>query len=368
VDAYFGPPELAARVDAEEPRDPAALAADGEELAAALDGGLEPQRRRWIAAQVQGMHTVASRLAGEEMSYSDEVERTYGVRPTFTPEEQFAAAHEELDRLLPGDGALAERYQSWREGDAVPNEVLPDVFEAICGDLRARTEEALGLPDGEAIAVEIVENEHWAAFNYYEGGLRSRIAVNIDLPVAAVFIGGLAAHETYPGHHTERTWKEHLLVRERGFLEETIVLTGAPQSLVAEGIAEIGGDVLLGPGGVERVAAAHLAEHGVELDAELAHRVWTAVEGIDGVAVNVALLLHERGASDEEAIAYIMRWGLRSRAHAEKGLEFVKHPTGRTYVPTYSDGLRLCKAFVDGDVGRFRRLVTEQLTPADLGA
>jgi hypothetical protein len=366
VDAYFGPPELAARVDAEETREPSALVADAEELAAAFDGGLEPQRRRWIDAQVQGMHTVASRLSGEEMSYSDEVERTYGVRPRFTPEEQFAAAHEELDRLLPGEAVLAERYQAWREGDAVPAAALPPAFDAICAELRTRTAAALGLPDGEAIDVEIVENEPWAAFNYYQGDLRSRIAVNVDLPVAKVFIGELAAHETYPGHHTERTWKEQLLVRERGFLEESIVLTGAPQSLVAEGIAEVGGDVLLGPGGVERVAAESLAEHGVELDAELAHRVWAAVERMDGVSVNVALLVHERGASDEEAVEYLMRWGLRSRLHAEKGLAFVKDPTWRAYVATYSDGLRLCKAFVGGDLGRFRRLVSEQLTPADL--
>jgi hypothetical protein len=314
------------------------------------------------------MHTVASRLAGEEISYSDEVERTYGIRPTFTPEEEFTAAHEELDRLLPGDGPLAERYQAWREGDAVPSEVLPAAFDGICADLRERTQAALGLPDGEAIDVEIVEDEPWAAFNYYEGGLHSRIAVNVDLPVASVFVGELAAHETYPGHHTEHAWKERLLLRDRGFLEASIILTGAPESLVSEGIAEIGADVLLGPGGVERVAADVLARHGIELDAELAHRVWSAVEGMEGIGVNVALLVHERDMSDEEAIEYLMRWGLRSRPHAQKSLAFVQDPTWRAYVATYSDGWRVCQSYVGGDLERFRRLLTEQLTPADLVA
>jgi hypothetical protein len=312
------------------------------------------------------MHTVASRLSGADMSYSDEVEHTYGVRPSFTPEEKFAAAHEELDRLLPGDGTLAGRYQAWREGDGVPTEVLSDAFDAICAELRARTEAALGLPDGEAIDVELVENEPWAAFNYYEGGLRSRIAVNTDLSVPAAFIGELAAHETYPGHHTEHAWKERLYLRDRGFLETSIIVTGAPESLVSEGIAEVGGEVVLGPGGVDRVAAEVLAEYGVELDAELAHRLWTAVDGIEGVGVNVALLVHEQGASDEDAIEYLMRWALRSRKHAEKSLSFVKDPTWRAYVPTYSDGRRLCRTYVDGNLDRFKRLVTEQLTTADL--
>lgn len=368
VDAYWGPPELL-RVAAEETRDPSALVADAEKLAAALaDNGLEPQRRRFLDAQVRGMHTVASRLAGERISYSDEVERTYGVRPRFTPEEQFAATHEELERLLPGDGPLAERYQAWREGNPVPADAVAPAFEAICAELRARTAAALELPEGEEIAVELVEDEPWAAFNYYGGALRSRIAVNIDLPVESVFIGTLAAHETYPGHHTEHAWKERLFLLDRGCLEASIILTGAPESLVSEGIAEIGGDLLLGPGGVEQVASDALAQHGVEHDAELAHRVWTAVEGMEGVSVNVALLVHERGASDDEAVEYLMRWALRSRLLAEKSLVFVKDPTWRAYVPTYSDGARVCKAFVGDDLGRFRRLLTEQLTPADLAA
>jgi hypothetical protein len=349
--------------------EPAGLVADAEELVEALeDAGLEPQRRRWLQAQVEGMRTVAGRLAGERLPYADEVERTYGIRPSFTPEDQFERAHSELDGLLPGEGSLAERYQAWREGGPIPVDALPAVFDGICDELRSRTVAALGLPDGEAIDVEVVEDEPWAAFNYYEGGLRSRIAVNVDLPVASVFVGELAAHETYPGHHVEHAWKERLLLRDRGFLEASIILTGAPESLVSEGIAEIGGDVVLGPGGVERIASDVLAEYGIELDAELAHRVWSAVDGMEGIGVNAALLVHERGASDEEAIEYLMRWGLRSRLHAEKTLAFVKDPTWRAYVATYTDGRRVCESFVDGDFGRFRRLLTEQLTPADLVA
>jgi hypothetical protein len=349
--------------------EPAALVRDAETLLEALGSAdLELQRRRWLEAQVGGMRTVAGRLAGEQLSYSEEVERTYGVRPTFTPEDQFERAHEQLDRLLPGDGPLAERYQAWREGQPVPSAALRAVFDAICAELRARTQSALGLPAGETIEVEIVENEPWAAFNYYQGGLRSRIAVNVDLPVASVFVGELAAHETYPGHHTEHAWKEQLFLRERGSLEASIILTGAPESLVSEGVAEAGADVLLGPGGVERIAAEVLAEHGVELDAGLADRVWSAVDGIEGIGVNVALLVHERGASDEEAVDYLMRWGLRSRVHADKSLSFIQDPTWRAYIATYSDGKRLCEAHVRGELGRLRRLLTEQLVPADLVA
>jgi hypothetical protein len=370
VDAYYGPGEPAAEVEAEQAVEPAALAADAEALAARLaaDRALEASRRRWLAAQVDALRTVALRLAGEPIAFVDEVEACYGVRPRLVPEEEFAAAHEALDRVLPGSGALADRYRAWREGNSVPPDVLEPALGAVIADLRARTAARVGLPEGEELEVELVRDVPWAAFNYYLGGLRSRIAVSTDLPLPATFLGELVAHETYPGHHTERTWKESVLVRERGRLEETIVLIGVPQSLVAEGIASIGAEVLLGPGGGERVAAEHLRAVGVELDAELAHAVGEAREPLEHVGANAALLVHEHGVAVEEAREYIERWGLLSPQRAAKAVEFVTDPTWRAYASTYTDGRRLCRAFVGGDLERFRRLLTEQLLPRDLAA
>jgi hypothetical protein len=347
-----------------------ALVADAEVLRSQLhgDGVLEPQRRRWLAAHVEALRTVAQRLAGEPISFSDEVESCYGVRPRFVPEDEFAAAHEALDGLLPGQGSLAERWQAWREGNAVPAYELAQLLHAIIADLREVTAAELGLPEGEGLEVELVADVPWAAFNYYLGDLRSRIAVSTDLPLPATFVGELTAHETYPGHHTERIWKETQLVRQRGWLEEAILLTGAPQSLVAEGIASVGADVLLGPGGVDRLAAEHLRAVGVELDPDLARSIGEAREPLTHVPTNAALLVHERGAGLDEAREYVQRWGLLSEQRAAKSVAFVTDPTWRAYASTYTDGRRLCAAFVGTDLGRFRRLLTEQLLPQDLAA
>ena len=370
VDAYYGPPELSAQVEAEDVAEPAALVGDAEALRWGLgeDGALDPQRRSWMAAQVVGMQTVARRLAGEPISFSDEVESCYGVRPRFVPEDEFAAAHEALDRVLPGSGSLAERYQAWREGNPVPTDVLEHALLAIVADLRDVTAAELGLPEGESIQVELVSEVPWAAFNYYLGGLHSRIAVSTDLPQPATFFGELVAHETYPGHHTERVCKEALLVREGRRLEETIVLIGAAQSLIAEGIASVGADVLLGPGGVQRIAAEHLRAAGVELDPDLARTVLETREPLAHVPTNAALLVHERGAGLDEVREYVRRWALVSEDRAAKSVAFVTDPTWRAYASTYTDGRRLCAAFVGTDLGRFRRLLTEQLLPQDLAA
>jgi hypothetical protein len=358
VDAYYGPAEIAERVDAEELRDPTALVENAGDLLASVDDD-------WLRAQLVGLETVARKLAGEEIPYEDEVERCYGVRPEWTPEESFEAAHRELDELLPGDGPLAERYQAWREGDALEGDAIANVFQAVVEDFRSRTESLFELPEGESVEVDYVADEPWTAFNYYRGGLGSRIAVNTDVPMTPDILVGLVTHEAYPGHHTEHSWKEQLHVRERGRLEESALMVGTPSSLISEGIAELASEILLGDER-ERVTAAHVVGTGVRYDPDLSHAVNEAREPIAYVARNVALLIHTRGATEEEALEYSMRWGLTSPRRARQSVRFVTDPVWRSYISTYVDGYEVCSRWVDGDPARFKRLLTEQLTPADL--
>jgi len=358
VDAYYGPREIQERVDGEELRAPAALVAD----AAAL---LEGDGDGWLHAQLVGLETVARKLAGDEIPYQDEVERCYGLRPAWVPEEAFEAAHCELDAALPGNGSVAERYQAWREGEALAGDVLKHVYDGLLEDFRSRTEALFGLPDGESVEVEYVSDEPWSAFNYYQGGLRSRIAVNTDSPLTPDFVLELATHEAYPGHHTEHAWKEQVHVREGGGLEESALMVGTPSSLVSEGIASLAAEILLGEE-EERVLAEHVEGAGVRYDPDLSRLVKQASRPIAYVGGNVALLIHTRGAADDEAIDYSMRWGLRSRKRAEQSLRFITDPLWRSYITTYTAGYDLCRDFVAGDPKRFKRLLTEQLTPADL--
>ena len=74
------------------------------------------------------------------------------------------------------------------------------------------------------------------------------------------------------------------------------------------------------------------------------------------------------GWSEDEAIAYARRWSLTTANRAEKSVGFCSHPLWSAYVPTYAYGYRLVRPFVDRAEGNFRRLLTEQLTTADLTA
>ena len=358
VDAYYGPPELAAAVEAEPLVDPRALVFDAELLLDELEDG-------WLRDQVVGLRTYAGVLAGESRSYSDEVEGCYGVRPAHTDEAVFAAAHERLAELLPGQEPLVERYERWRDSIRVPPEQVKRTVAAVIEEARAWTRGLVELPDDDGVVLEVVRDKPWLAFSEYLGGLRSRVAVNVDLSMSAVELLHLTSHETYPGHHAERCAKDHLLVRGRGLLEETLVLVPTPQSLVSEGIAELAPTVLLegdGGGGF----AAVLQDAGIELDLAHALAVERALEPCRWAEVNAALLLYEAGSSEAETHAYLEQWGLMTPELATHLVRFLGEPTSRTYVMNYPAGRELCRSYVAADPQRFRHLLTEQVRVREL--
>ena len=367
VDAYYGPPELADQAAVGPPEPPAALVERGRRLLADLteDGDLDAGRRSWLRAQALGLHTSARKLNGEDIGYLDEIEACYGVRPEPRPEDDFADAHGLLDEALPGTGQVGERYIAWQESQVVPVEVLEAAVRSIAEDFRERTAKIFGLPEGEAVDFELVTGQPWSGFNYYAGNLRSRVAINTDLPVLAPALGNLVSHEAYPGHHTEHSRKEAGLVRRRRHLEESIFLVGTPECLLSEGLADLGLEVIAGRRPQHEVAE-HLAALNVAYDADVAEQVSEASEVLSTVRGNAAILIHERGMSADEATDYVARWALLPRPRAAKRVEFLVNPTWRAYIFCYINGLRLCRQFVGGDAGRFERLITEQMIPAQL--
>jgi len=358
VDAYYGPAELQTQVDAEGTIDPAQLAEDANALLAELDDG-------WLRDQVRGCATYAHVLAGEDISYADEVEGCYGVRPSKTPVSVYEAAHARLEDLLPGGGSLYERRQAWRNSQLVDGASTVAVLRDLLPLMRARTTAVVGLPAGEEVVLEPVSDEPWWAFNYYLGDLRSRVVLNVDVPTTGRDLVHLAAHEVYPGHHTEHSVKEQLLIRERGAIEEGIQLVPTPQAVLSEGIAEVGAEIVLND---EGYAAAYdvLARHGIEVDPELTEQIANAAEPLGTIGLDAALMIHQDGASPEEAQGYIERWRLVPPDQAKHSVRFATDPTWRAYVVTYTAGLELCRTYVGGDRARFHRLLTEPVRITEL--
>jgi hypothetical protein len=362
VDGYFGPPELKDTVDAEEPAAPEALGDEAAALLADVESWDEdPRRRRWLAGQVEGLVCVAELVSGKEVSWREAVRRCYGIDVEPTSEERFAAAHEQLDAALPGDGDLAERLQAWNRSQELPAEKVVPAFDALAERLRAEASRLVDLPEGERIEAETVTNEPWSAYNWYLGGRKSRIEINTDLPSRSYVFAGLVAHEGYPGHHTEHACKEARLVQELGRIESSILLIHTPECLVSEGIAQNAIEQALGEDWFAQ-AAEILRPLGIPFDVDTTRAVEQAYHELDGVPSNVAYFVAEEGWSEEEAVAYHQRWTLAEEHRARKSVAFATHPVWGIYVPTYAHGYRLVKS----SGLPFRTLLTEQVTTADL--
>jgi hypothetical protein len=359
VDSFYGSEELAARIEAEEPRDPEALAYEADGLLEELDD--DP----WLAAQVQALATNGRKFAGERFDYVEEGRLVYGIEPLWRDEQTFERAATQLDEALPGTGDVHARYAAWLEQTAIPAEILEQALADAAAELRRLTRERIGLPEGEEYELELVKGKRWLGYAEYLGGLRTKISINTDLPLPAGDLVHLTSHEIYGGHHTHRAWVETELVRGLGQSDRALDLLYAPEAVISEGIAETGPELLVGDG--QQLAAEVLGRLGFEYDAEAGAQVIEAREQIRSVAANVAMLLHGRGGSRKDALEYARTWSLLPPERVEKLVDSQLRSGSPVYQHTYWQGRELVAGHVGGDPARLRELMTARVRPAELG-
>ncbi len=383
VDGYFGPAELKAQVDMEQGRSAARLRDDAVALRERLAAEVaEPDRRAWLDAQLVALETQAAALAGDPLPYLDHVARCFAFRPPRRPDTEFDEAAAALDALLPGEAPLTDRLEAWDARFEIRVDRLPTVIDWLVARFRARAEATFGLPDGEDLRVSLVRDQPWSGYNWFDGGRRSRVDINTDLPVRASALVDTIAHETYPGHHLEHAWKEATLVDGLGRLESSVLLINTPECLISEGLADLGTGFaapegeraallveLFGLAGLpvaeDPAAAMDAAERTVAMAG--ARRALAAVRG------NAAILRHADGWTHDAVLDYLRTVGRMGAETAAKRLEFIEHPLWRTYVFVYAEGEALLHRWVDAvppdhRAACFGRLLHEQLTPADVGA
>jgi hypothetical protein len=359
IDSYTGPRQLHAQVEAEHPSSYEAIADDVAPLLGEVGADNE-----WLTAQLIGLEAACRWFAGEEIPFEELVRRCHQIDAALVPEDEFATAHAQLDEALPGGGSLHERFVAWRESQQVPANLVAPALDALAVELRARTDALVGLPDGDQVDFVLETNKPWGGFCDYLGDLHTRISINVDLPVPSYRLFELVTHEVYPGHHTEHLCKEPLV--QQGRLELAIALFPTPQSLVAEGIATLAHEALLGDD-ADRVGAAILEPLGIVYDAPTAAVVRRTQRTLSSVGPNLVRMLAEGDITREEAHPYGRRWLIGPDALIEKALHLLDG-AWPIYSFCYPAGYDLAKRFVAGDPERFARLLREPLTPNDLVA
>jgi hypothetical protein len=250
VDAYYGPAQW--RADAAAARLPLArIDAEAVALESALVHEQPPAgaddmirlRHQYLTKQLQSLRMRVAMLGGRRLSFDEESRALYdAVAPRHT-EAEFRSVLAELDRRLPGAGRLVDRYETFRAQFVIPTDRLAGVFDAAIAGCRERTQRHITLPREERFTLEYVTDKSWSGYNWYQGGYRSLIQINTDLPIYIDRAIDLACHEGYPGHHVYNVLLEKNLVRDRGWVEYTVYPLFSPQSLIAEGTANYGIEV-----------------------------------------------------------------------------------------------------------------------------
>ncbi len=161
-------------------------------------------------------------------TFDEELLDVYGVSPPPTNEEEISRARAELDRLLPGEGPLFQRYAAFQKRFLIPPERIPAAVDRALEESRRRTRAHLELPPEEAVRVESVSGAPWPSFARYLGDSRSVVSINRDFPLTPSDLLEIASHEAYPGHHVLNVLRDDLEPPEgrEAFLHEGLASYG----------------------------------------------------------------------------------------------------------------------------------------------
>jgi hypothetical protein len=381
VDSYIGPRELAAAVEEEAPAPVQQLvheAAAVAELVGQLPADTDEHRRRreWFDGQLRAIRALARRAGGDEIGYLDLVEQLFGVRISPTPDDRVATFRAQLDAALPSTGpstgSLAERYAAFTTALEVPSDRMMDVMRSSTERFRRVSRRDFDVPQGEGIDWGEAHDVPWGAEARFKGNGRSLIRLNLDLPRDVPAIAYLASHEGYPGHHLDHITKERTLVRERHLGEATLRTMNTPESMLAEGLADVAREVVMSDFELTAELRTIAREAGIEAaprQLEVAVTVMTAVRALmDAASCNAAIMLHEQGRPADEVRDYLLETTARPPQLVAQSMRVLTDSIGRTYPFTYSWGSSLIRPWleVQGQTTGFARLLAEQHTPAGL--
>jgi hypothetical protein len=380
IDAYYGPPELQARAKAEGAgQSLEALSKRATDLAkrvSAIDHeGLDQRRARFLTAQLTAATTRLRMLRGEKLSFEDEAEGLFGVRPALKPLTDYDPLLQQVEALVPGPGPLAERVQAFEQQFTIPTDKLGPVFEAAIAECKARTAKHIALPKGEQFDLGFVTGKSWSGYNYYQGNYRSRIEVNTDLPIRISRAVDLGCHEGYPGHHVLNILLEQRLVRDRGWIEFSVYPLYSPQSLIAEGSANYG--IELAFPGDEKLAYEVKSLYPLAglptANAAKYAAIQLASRDLQSARFTIARELLEGRIDEAKAARLTERYLLVSPERARQLTDFTKQY--RSYVINYGLGLDLVRADVEAAGAtpearwkRMEQLLSEPTLPSDLRA
>jgi hypothetical protein len=209
-----------------------------------VGSALEKARIDYLDRQLRALQFAASRLLGRASSVDEQARDEFGLAFGQPDAAAVTRTLEEIARLLPGNGRLADRVTAFRSVITVPGDRKQAVMQMALDACREAVAPVADLPKDERVTIRFHKNMPWDAFARYAGEHHTTVEVNDDGPIDVSRALRLACHEGYAGHHVQHLLLDGLF-GERGWPELQLTPGFGRHLLFMEGAAEVGTDLAL---------------------------------------------------------------------------------------------------------------------------
>lgn len=307
-------------------------------------------RAGWISDQLVSFKRRIKVFSGDTGSFDEESKELFGVAAPEYNEKHFKDLVAELDTFLPGEGSVQDRFQALANRFIIPKGKLDAVFKTAIAEARQRTINWYPLPVKESFTLEYVTDKPWSGYNWYKGNYKSLIQINTDLNIFIDRVIDVGSHESYPGHHVYNMLLEKNLYHDKGYVEISMYPLYSPQSLIAEGTANYGIEVVFpGDDKIKFAKEVLLPLAGLDTTGITLYFRALAFKGKLNYARNEAARgMINKTMTDEQAFKWLQDYALFNAETAAKSISFIKGQ--RSYVITYNYGMDLVKEYVESRI------------------
>jgi hypothetical protein len=373
VDSYYGPPELQQLVHSEPQHPPTALLHACRTLSSEIHNqGFTPEREVFFEKMAISMECQLEILSGISIPFLERVQRCLDINQEYITDKHLAQAVDKLNEFYEGDESLYDKVYTIRTRRLIPKEDVLDRYKLCIDIVREKTYELFTdvIPSSERTDVKRNDSLSSAAYCRYQGNYNSVLEISLEEGIMTSWhnIMNTAAHESYPGHHTEFTIKEKELFRAQDYMEQCILLLNTPQMVISEGIANTAFDVLYSVREQESLILDVLCPTPNEEDVEDLIQERLLWKEISHYSTNLAYHAHHEEWDNDQLYSYMHDLGILPDKMIQRALKYLREPTGEISSFMYFGGETLIKnRFGDHPTPEnFRKLLIHQVLPSDL--
>lgn len=197
--------------------------------------------RNWLSEQAQAVRNLLSWRSGAEMSYEEVVAGTLRIDPSPPSAAAIQAARTLRDQAVKAAGYSS--FTAYRASNLIPANQIEGQVKRLIAELRERTQQRLPwirLPE-DTIGTKIVTGVAFSAYCDYPG---RAVWLNADIPLTLAELKQIVAHEAYPGHDAHMGHRDAIVSSGEALADTALVITNTASSVLFEGIAERGLDLL----------------------------------------------------------------------------------------------------------------------------